>query len=93
MSDSPTLGLDAFCHKFLLWQDSSGKTHLSFNDLLLIAERQDANKSIALRVINYRLNTLLEAAENKKVRVSVCHLEFVGKIAHYTRCLRFNSQT
>jgi len=62
MSEAPTLGLDAFCQKFLLWQDKSGKTHLSFNDLLLLAERQDTNKSIALRVINYRLESLFEEA-------------------------------
>jgi uncharacterized protein (DUF302 family) len=64
MSKSPTLGLDAFCQKFLVWQDESGQVHLSFNDLLAIAERQGLSKSVALRVINYRLNkTFSEALE------------------------------
>ena len=60
MSDAPTLGLDAFCQKFLVWQDAAGKVHLSFNNLLAIAERQDVGKSIPLRAINYRLNSVFE---------------------------------
>ncbi len=56
MSDAPTLGLDAFCQKFLIWKDAQQAVHLSFNDLLDVAERQDANKSIALRVVDFRLS-------------------------------------
>ena len=56
MSKAPTLGLDAFCQKFLVWQDDNNKVYLSFNDLLDLAERQDVGKSVALRVINYRLS-------------------------------------
>jgi uncharacterized protein (DUF302 family) len=62
MSNSPTLGLDAFCQKFRVGQDESGQVHLSYNDLLAIAERQGVSKSIALRVINYRLNKVFSAA-------------------------------
>jgi uncharacterized protein (DUF302 family) len=65
MSKSPTLGLDAFCQKFLVWQDESGQVHLSFNDLLAIAERQGVSKSVALRVINYRLNKVFSEALQK----------------------------
>lgn len=56
MARAPTLGLDGFCQKFLIWQDSTGRTNLSFNDLLALAERQDAHKALALRVIDFRLN-------------------------------------
>ncbi len=56
MRNAPTLGLDAFCQKFLVWQDDQQVVHLSFNDLLLVAERQDVNKSLPLRVIAFRLN-------------------------------------
>ena len=56
MADAPTLGLDGFCQKFLVWQDVGGDTYLSFNDLLDLAERQEASSSIALRVINFRLS-------------------------------------
>jgi len=56
MRNAPTLGLDAFCQKFLVWQDDQQVVHLSFNDLLRVAERQDVNKSLPLRVINFRLN-------------------------------------
>jgi uncharacterized protein (DUF302 family) len=62
MSAAPTLGLDAFCQKFLVWQSDSGQVNLSFNDLLAIADRQGVSKSIPLRVINYRLNSVFEAA-------------------------------
>jgi uncharacterized protein (DUF302 family) len=65
MNKAPTLGLDAFCQKFLIWQDENQQVHLSFNDLLALAERQAVGKSIALRVINYRLNKVFsEALEN-----------------------------
>ena len=56
MQNAPTLGLDAFCQKFLIWEDDQGVVHLSFNDLLSVAERQQVGKSIPLRVIEFRLN-------------------------------------
>ncbi len=62
MSKAPTLGLDAFCQKFLVWQDENEQVYLSFNDLLALAERQDVGKSVALRVINYRLNKIFTTA-------------------------------
>jgi uncharacterized protein (DUF302 family) len=62
MNKSPTLGLDAFCQKFLVWQDDEGGVHLSFNDLLALADRQGVSKSIPLRVINYRLNNVFGEA-------------------------------
>jgi uncharacterized protein (DUF302 family) len=55
MVKAPTLGLDGFCQKFLIWEDASGQIKLSFNDLLALAERQGVKKAIALRVIDYRL--------------------------------------
>jgi len=55
MVEAPTLGLDGFCQKFLIWEDASGQIKLSFNDLLALAERQGVKKAIALRVIDYRL--------------------------------------
>lgn len=65
MSKAPTLGLDAFCQKFLIWQGENEQVYLSFNDLLALAERQDVGKSVALRVINYRLNKVFsDALEN-----------------------------
>ena len=55
MAEAPTLGLDGFCQKFLIWEDESGQIKLSFNDLLALAERQGVKKAIALRIIDYRL--------------------------------------
>lgn len=64
MAEAPTLGLDAFCQKLLVWEDAEGKTHVSFNDLLALARRQGVPVSAPLRVINYRLkSTFREAAQ------------------------------
>ena len=62
MADAPTLGPDAFCQKLLLWQDSSGTVQVSYNDLLDVADRQNVKKNFALRVINYRLNSIFSNA-------------------------------
>jgi uncharacterized protein (DUF302 family) len=62
MADAPTLGLDGFCQKFLVWTDEQGVTHLSFNDLLALAERQDVKKALALRVVTRRLDTVFRQA-------------------------------
>ncbi|MEH6587367.1 MAG: DUF302 domain-containing protein [Halioglobus sp.] len=62
MADAVTLGLDGFCQKFLIWEDSNGQINLSFNDLLALADRQEVPKRLALRVINYRLNSVFSEA-------------------------------
>ncbi len=62
MAGSPTLGLDGFCQKFLIWQDEQGQVHLSFNDLIALARRQDVDVALALRVINFRLNSVFDEA-------------------------------
>ncbi|MGI9201932.1 MAG: DUF302 domain-containing protein [Woeseiaceae bacterium] len=62
MADAPTLGLDAFCQKLLIWEDETGAVRVSFNDLLQIAERQGVPKTIALRVINRRLKSTFSGA-------------------------------
>lgn len=62
MRDAPTLGLDAFCQKLLVWQDSDRTVYVSFNDLLALAERHGVGSSVPLRVINRRLNATFRAA-------------------------------
>ena len=62
MAEAPTLGLDAFCQKLLVWQDGAGAARVSFNDLSAIAERQEVPKSIALRIISYRLKSTFRGA-------------------------------
>ena len=62
MAGAPTLGLDAFCQKALVWEDESGTVSVSFNDLLVIAERQGVSKNVALRVISRRLDSTFQAA-------------------------------
>ncbi|WP_309496622.1 DUF302 domain-containing protein [Sulfurovum sp.] len=64
MSEAPILGLDAFCQKMLIWKDTSGSVHVTFNDLLILAEHQKLSYGIPLRVINYRIKkTFSEALE------------------------------
>ncbi len=62
MAHAPTLGLDAFCQKLLIWQDPSGTVRVTFNDLVALAERQQASGGIPLRVINRRLKHTFSAA-------------------------------
>lgn len=64
MKKAPTLGLDAFCQKMLIWQDAGGEVHVTFNDLLALADRQQVSGGLPLRVINSRLKkTFSEALE------------------------------
>lgn len=65
MSADPKLGLDAFCQKMLIWQDNAGSVHLTFNDLLVLAEHQKVSVSIPLRIINYRMNKTFSEALGK----------------------------
>jgi uncharacterized protein (DUF302 family) len=62
MSGAPTWGLDAFCQKFLVWQNESEQVFLGYNDILELAERQEVSKSLALRFVSYRLNSVFEEA-------------------------------
>lgn len=62
MAKAPTLGLDAFCQKLLIWQDQAGAVQVTFNDLVALAERQQVPASIPLRVINKRLTETFGAA-------------------------------
>lgn len=62
MAEATTLELDGFCQKFLIWEDSSGRVFLSFNDLLALADRQGVKKNLPLRVINRRLTKVFAEA-------------------------------
>lgn len=64
MAAAPTLGLDAFPQKLLVWQDTDGTVRLTFNDLTAIAKRQEVSGGIPLRMINHRIRKTFEAALN-----------------------------
>lgn len=55
MASAPTLGLDAFCQKLLIWQDKDGTVNVTFNDLRALAKRQGVSGGLPLQVINRRL--------------------------------------
>lgn len=64
MASAPTLGLDAFCQKLLIWEDAEGVVHVTFNDLISVAKRQQVSIGVPLRVINWRLkSTFADALE------------------------------
>ncbi len=64
MADAPTLGLDAFCQKLLVWEDAGGVVRVGFNDLLAVADHHGAPRSLVLRMIDHRLrSTFREALE------------------------------
>lgn len=62
MKAAPTLGLDAFCQKLVIWEDAQGKVRVAFNDLLALAKRQGVTRSIPLRFINRRLKSTFSDA-------------------------------
>ena len=61
MASGPTLGLDAFCQKFLIWEGEDGKVRLSYNDLLALADRQGV-RSPPLQVITRQIEHTFEPA-------------------------------
>ena len=62
MSPAPSLGLDAFCQKILVVQDAKGDVQVMMNDLLALADRHGARRSLALRIINRRLRKAFSRA-------------------------------
>ena len=59
MASAPTLGLDAFCQKFMIWEGEDGKVRLSYNDLLALATRQNI-RSLPLKIIMRQINHTFE---------------------------------
>ncbi len=56
MKASQSLGLDGFPQKVLVWNDNQGNTHVTYNELLLLANRHRAPINTALRVIQRRMD-------------------------------------
>ncbi|MCA9076584.1 MAG: DUF302 domain-containing protein [Planctomycetaceae bacterium] len=68
MASAPTLGLDAFCQKLVIWQDEDGTVRVTFNDLLALAERQNVSGGLPLQIINRRLKETFSAALDEEPR-------------------------
>ncbi|WP_299490100.1 DUF302 domain-containing protein [uncultured Shewanella sp.] len=56
MKASQSLGLDGFPQKVLIWNDNQGNTHITYNELLLIATRHKVPINTALRIIQRRID-------------------------------------
>ncbi|MEZ9912853.1 DUF302 domain-containing protein [Vibrio breoganii] len=61
MSDYPSIGLDAFGQKVLVFEQD-GKVQIAYNDIVDFAELHYQDAAIAHRVINYRLGSTLKGA-------------------------------
>ena len=67
MSDSPKLGLDAFCQKVLVYQDVEGQVMVAFNDIVAFAELYYGRITQPQQMINQRLkSTFTKAVSNSK---------------------------
>ena len=62
MAKFPKLGLDAFCQKLLVYEDSEGKVRVIFNDIVKMAKLHYGKSAKPHEVINGRLTTTFEAA-------------------------------
>lgn len=56
MKASQSLGLDGFPQKLLVWNDSQGNTHITYNELLLLAKRHQVPINTSLRIIQRRMD-------------------------------------
>ena len=59
MNGGQTMGLDGFPQKILIWEDN-GQVKMAYNDLLVLSDRQDTSKGLAIRVVQYRINSTFE---------------------------------
>lgn len=65
MAKFPKLGLDAFCQKLLVYEDSEGLVRVIFNDIAKMAELHYGKSAEPHKVINGRLVTTFEGAVRK----------------------------
>lgn len=65
MAKFPKLGLDAFCQKLLVFEDSNGKVRVIFNDIVKMAELHYGKSADPHKAINGRLATTFEGAVRK----------------------------
>jgi len=66
MAKFPKLGLDAFCQKLLVYEDSSGNVKVIFNDIVAMAKLHYGTSEKAHEVINRRLMQTFENAVKVK---------------------------
>ena len=62
MGPTPTLGLDAFCQKFLVWEGKTGQVYLSYNHLPALGERHGGGIALPLKHIAKRMDGLFGEA-------------------------------
>ncbi len=62
MERAPTLGLDAFCQKLVIYEVEPGRVCVSFNDLIPLAKRQQVPVTPPLRIVNQRVQATFRKA-------------------------------
>ncbi|MDB4261727.1 DUF302 domain-containing protein [bacterium] len=68
MKEARTLGLDAFPQKLLVWEAPDGTVKVTYNNLSLLADRQDVHKPFALLMIQKRINWHLNDSFEKEAQ-------------------------
>ena len=66
MAKFPKLGLDAFCQKLLVYEDSEGTVKVPFNDIKALAELHYGTSAKPHKLLNERLRQTFESAVKKK---------------------------
>lgn len=62
MMTSPKIGLDAFCQKLLVYEDSEGKIQVAFNDIVAFAKLYYGSNTKPQMMINQRLTATFSKA-------------------------------
>jgi len=64
MRDFPSIGLDTFPQKVLVFEDD-GKVYIAYNDIVALSKLHYENSALAHRFINFRLGKVLSSAVEK----------------------------
>jgi uncharacterized protein (DUF302 family) len=62
MRDYPAIGLDAFCQKLLVYEDTSGQIQVIFNDIAALADLHYGTSFAAHVALNERLTATFQSA-------------------------------
>ena len=65
MMTSPKIGLDAFCQKLLVYENSNGEVWVAYNDIVAFAELYYTQSTKPQQMINQRLNMTFSKAVKK----------------------------
>lgn len=68
MMTSPKIGLDAFCQKLLVYENSNGEVWIAYNDIVAFAELYYETSTKPQQLINQRLKMTFSKAVTKQLK-------------------------